>query len=864
MLRKDKRILESGCSIRTIINYFCASGSATSASSEVNEGDPPDEAEDDAQEDSSTITGDASASNENVQINPAVHNSQCTFISDFESDPEMQSLSMGIYRMWRNQQLCDVLFIVNGDTESFYAHKLVLAASCGNIAKQANDNGVIEYHIPNVQGKSMKQALRFFYTGKIDITSENIEDLLEICGHISPHKLVNLCKDFLLDLTLASSVRHRIIAFKYGLEDVATSIDSYIRDHFTSLVNSEAFLQSDFEIIYDIISSDMLTTPNELQLFHACASWIKYAPAERLGYAVPLMNMVRFNNILPAKIVSQVEPVTFMTDIPGCKDMLYKAFRHHALFRDLINSVSKHTTRSPMSGRAAPRSTPCYRSPEGTPPYNTPEGIEESDRVLEQHESRKHSTIQTKPSGISKTKKYTFRDVIGTIQKEIRRQKQQTRELAKDNQRRASALPDHESQQQGRVSSTPSLTPRTHSTSHAKRFPSGGVQVLPQKMMSEPKVQTRSSKSQQNSSTHAVSSPVTEKLTRARSEPMRHDIITTSFESQTAISPILAGSSPFNNPQIPLPPRPPLIFAMGGMNPYFKDCETQQRNINQSIQQYLPGTNSWSVVTQMPQPLHHLAVTSVGDRVYVTGGQKSCTNSDELPTRDCFVYDVALGLWEPVASLKTARARHSAVTLNDVVYALGGIDCVGMSLKSMEYYEPDEDKWYFTQPMKDARVELAAVAHRGKILVVGGSFDVDDKLLLNTVEVYDPRTGNWNSKSRFPLHISGGSMVEVHGTVYFVGGYVMQDNNCLSVDSVFRYCDETDSWEGFQTVRVPRHNALVAAIGCKIYVIGGESSASLGHALTNVECIDVETNELVTGSAPLLSPAYGIGGCSLH
>lgn len=305
-------------------------------------------------------------------------------------------------------------------------------------------------------------------------------------------------------------------------------------------------------------------------------------------------------------------------------------------------------------------------------------------------------------------------------------------------------------------------------------------------------------------------------------------------------------------------PPPGVILVMGGINPYHDNHTTTYES--NSIQQFDPALNSWSIRSHLPTAIHHFAVTAMRGKIYVIGGQMS-HSEDVSPLKECHYYDVRKDKWHTIAGLKAARSHHVAVCLKGNIYTLGGVDCVQMSLKSMEVYNSDQDKWEYFPAMADARSGLAAITHRGRILVVGGMLDIDEKFLLDSVEVYNPNNKKWSFRFPLPISICETSLAEVHGVIYMVGGYVMKDKEPLSLDSVFRYCDETDTWEGFDTMHVPRHKAVVTVLDNRIYIIGGESSAAMGHALSNVECIDVKHENHVTGIAPLLAPAYGIAGC---
>jgi hypothetical protein len=266
---------------------------------------------------------------QNNLVQPNVTNNSITLDqSDISTRSSTSSLSTNIYKLWKNGKLCDVIIHAGGT--QFHVHRLVLAASCEQFEAQRQTR--YQYDIPNVSAEVMNEVLDFFYTFKLKLTSANIEEVLEISQNLGARKLLDLCINFLMKINLNNAVRNRKAAQRFGLKSVMSTIDKYVHEHFSALITTSSFLESEFNYIYDIISSDILTKPNELQIFRACAQWIDYKRTDRIKYAIPLISLIRFAHIAPSDIVSQVESVNFIFEIPECKELLYNAFRHHALF----------------------------------------------------------------------------------------------------------------------------------------------------------------------------------------------------------------------------------------------------------------------------------------------------------------------------------------------------------------------------------------------------------------------------------------------------------------------------------------------------------------------------------------------------
>lgn len=139
------------------------------------------------------------------------------------------------------------------------------------------------------------------------------------------------------------------------------------------------------------------------------------------------------------------------------------------------------------------------------------------------------------------------------------------------------------------------------------------------------------------------------------------------------------------------------IYALGGSGG--KTCE-----------RYDPTTNTWSLVADMITARSQFAAAVDGyGRIYAIGGG----NGQEENTVECF--DPLTGSWSLVPSMIGARLRHSAVTVGEWIYVLGGAN-----LASVERYWRDEwlerigPRFASTKP---SVVVLHSAGTRGKGLV---------------------------------------------------------------------------------------------------------------------------------------------------
>lgn len=77
------------------------------------------------------------------------------------------------------------------------------------------------------------------------------------------------------------------------------------------------------------------------------------------------------------------------------------------------------------------------------------------------------------------------------------------------------------------------------------------------------------------------------------------------------------------------------------------------------------------------------------------------------------------------------RCGLATVSIDSLIFAIGGIDCKGKSLKLVEMYDIRTDRWEFTTSLIYERYGLAAVSCSDGIFVMGGGSKIPEILFVN-------------------------------------------------------------------------------------------------------------------------------------
>jgi hypothetical protein len=202
----------------------------------------------------------------------------------------------------------------------------------------------------------------------------------------------------------------------------------------------------------------------------------------------------------------------------------------------------------------------------------------------------------------------------------------------------------------------------------------------------------------------------------------------------------------------------PRVVAVGGvvLDSSSKWCWTAHYNgcqTTSSVELLDLSTMCWSVAGCMPslpdpRALHSVSCCADG-RVMVCGGfnaggadqmeHLSSTALQWLPGTDT---------WSALADLPAGRSCSASVRLPDGrTMLIGGISDVGHQvLASVLVLAANGSGWSDLPPMSGGRIEPAAeLLPDGKVLVAGGMSDTDFDTALNTAELWDPATQKWTA-----------------------------------------------------------------------------------------------------------------------
>jgi hypothetical protein len=235
------------------------------------------------------------------------------------------------------------------------------------------------------------------------------------------------------------------------------------------------------------------------------------------------------------------------------------------------------------------------------------------------------------------------------------------------------------------------------------------------------------------------------------------------------------------------------IYVAGGM---FGDAGTRLDR----VQRFDPERETWETLRRLPEPVRAAAGASRAGEFLVLGG-----TMPDGGGRQVFVYDPQRDRWREGPPLPRVLYNHSAVTVGDRVFVLGGYDTAAQELRSV--YVLEGTRWRALAPLPRPVHAFGAVVFRGEIWVIGGR---RGETKLREVWVFDPERGRWRRGPSLakPMELLGATVVgdEIHAV--WERTYQIYDAG-------------TNRWREGPPPLVPRHALSLFHLGGTLYAVGG-------------------------------------------
>ncbi|XP_031800969.1 kelch-like protein 13 isoform X1 [Sarcophilus harrisii] len=572
----------------------------------------------------------------------------------FSSNTHSSVVLQGFDQLRVEGLLCDVSLVPGDGDEAFPVHRAMMASASdyfkamftGGMKEQ--DLMCIKLHGVNKVG--LKKIIDFIYTAKLSLNMDNLQDTLEAASFLQILPILDFCKVFLISgVSLDNCVEVGRIANTYNLTEVDKYVNNFILKNFLSVLNSGEFVKLPFERLAFVLSSNSLKHCSELDLFKAACRWLR-SDDLRMEFASKLMKNIRFPMMSPQDLINYVQTVDFMRTDNTCVNLLLEASNYQMM------------------------------------PYMQP--VMQSERTA----IRSDSTHLVTLGGV-------LRQQL-VVSKELRMYDEKSQEWK-------------------------SLAPMD-----APRY-QHGIAVIGNFLYVVGGQSNYDTKGKTAVDTVFRFDPRYNKWMQVASLNEKRTFFHLSA---------LKGH----------------LYAVGGRNAAGElEMATAAGTWKRiaTVECYNPRMNEWNYVAKMNEPHYGHAGTVYGGTMYISGGITHDTFQKELM---CF--DPDTDKWIQKAPMTTVRGLHCMCTVGEKLYVIGGNHFRGTSdyddVLSCEFYSPALDQWTPIAAMLRGQSDVGVAVFENKIYVVGG-YSWNNRCMVEIVQKYDPEKDEWHKVFDLPESLGG-------------------------------------------------------------------------------------------------------------
>ena len=247
------------------------------------------------------------------------------------------------------------------------------------------------------------------------------------------------------------------------------------------------------------------------------------------------------------------------------------------------------------------------------------------------------------------------------------------------------------------------------------------------------------------------------------------------------------------------------------------------------VEGYDPAIDTWKAGPDLPAPLNHpMAVEYNGELVVLGGWEPEGPNLTAHPSDRVFA--LRDGEWVDLPSMPQPRAAGAAVTIGDKIYVFGG-QADNQLVAATDVF--DGTSWTTVADLPNPREHLAATTDGTYAYAIGGRNLSSDKNTA-TVERYDPATDTWTRLPDMPTPRGGLGAAYLDGRIVAIGG----EEPTRVLSEVEAYDIATGMWTELAPMGTARHGLVVATVGNTIYAIDGAQRPTHAQSIAIAEALD--------------------------
>ncbi len=235
----------------------------------------------------------------------------------------------GMGKLFQQETLSDVMLMAEG--QSIPCHKFLLAAASEyfyNRLEVETETGIL-LQIEGITFNALKVIVSYFYTGYINITEENIKDVMPACKTLNLASASAICDAFASEMiNPGNCIGLYKMAMAHDFQDLSVKALLIMQKNFSAVLSGrEFFAISETDLVGYIQNWNLNSLNNDL-VFEAVKMWVRYQPLERESSFSRLITHLRLRYCSHHYLTHVISKEPLM-DNRECQKILLDALVHH-------------------------------------------------------------------------------------------------------------------------------------------------------------------------------------------------------------------------------------------------------------------------------------------------------------------------------------------------------------------------------------------------------------------------------------------------------------------------------------------------------------------------------------------------------
>lgn len=222
--------------------------------------------------------------------------------------------------------------------EEFPCHRNILSASSpyfkAMFTNKMRENCDKHVYFDQTSPWTFKRIIDYVYTGKLEISTDNAQEMLAAGCQFQYPAIVEACCHFLQSqLHPSNCLGIQYFAQVHSCMKLEEAATKFALENFSSLVLYDEFLDLTIEKIMWFISSDLIEVRDEETVYNAVIRWIKFDLDERKQYLLQMLQEVRLP-VININYLRSIEQEPLIQQCDQCLELVKEAQKKHETIHD--------------------------------------------------------------------------------------------------------------------------------------------------------------------------------------------------------------------------------------------------------------------------------------------------------------------------------------------------------------------------------------------------------------------------------------------------------------------------------------------------------------------------------------------------